>query len=189
MGSHNPGKLSIYERSWTRKIRHISLLDILEVWLVELYTPAVFFMCYRAEPFTVQNNNVYKDKWPETLRRWKQKYEGFTNVYSIIPSPLQSWIMKWMHLTSVTNLIKLQNMWGHKHLWNLHNIVYLNGQCHEIFCFRFFHESSSPKPLKRTLRSLFEFCRKFAEILAIQGAPLVSTTSAANCHRYQGHRR
>jgi hypothetical protein len=44
VGSHNPGKLSIYERSWTRKIRQISSIDILVVWLVELYTPAVYVL-------------------------------------------------------------------------------------------------------------------------------------------------
>jgi hypothetical protein len=45
------------------------------------------------------------------------------------------------------------------------------GQCHEIFCFRIFHESSSPKPLKTALQVHFEFVRKFAEIFASQGAP------------------
>jgi hypothetical protein len=35
--------------------------------------------------------------------------------------------------------------------------VSLKGQCHEIFCFRFFHESSSPKPLKTTLGNLGSF--------------------------------
>jgi hypothetical protein len=135
-------------------------------------------MCYRAETFTVQNNNIsyihynmqwtvawtlYKDEWPETLRRWKQKYEGFTNktksnVYSIITSPFQSWIMKWMHLTYVTNLIKLQNMWGHKHSWNLHNI-YLNDSATRFFASGFFHESSSPKPLKITVGSFRIFSK------------------------------
>ncbi len=44
------------------------------------------------------------------------------------------------------------------------------------FCFRFFHESSSPKHLKIT----FEFFRKFAEIFASQGTPQVSTTPVKN---------
>jgi hypothetical protein len=86
----------------------------------------------------------------------------------------------------------------------------LKGQCHEIFCFRFFHESPSHKPLIITLGS-FRIFRKFAEIFASQGAPPVSTTSVANllsvsitpvanccrsqrhrrqiCHRYQRHWR
>ncbi len=46
----------------------------------------------------------------------------------------------------------------------------LKGQCPKTFCFRFFHESSSPKPLKITLGS-FQFFGKFAEIFASQGAP------------------
>jgi hypothetical protein len=54
-------------------------------------------------------------------------------------------------------------------------ITYLKGQCHhEIFASGFFHESSSPKPLKILLGSFLIF-RKFAEIFASQGAP-VSTT-------------
>jgi hypothetical protein len=32
-------------------------------------------------------------------------------------------------------------------------IYYLKGQCREIFCSRFFHDSSSPKPLKIILGS------------------------------------
>jgi hypothetical protein len=41
----------------------------------------------------------------------------------------------------------------------------------------FFHESSSPKPLKKTLRTFF---RKFAEIFASHGPPPVSTTPGGN---------
>jgi hypothetical protein len=33
----------------------------------------------------------------------------------------------------------------------------IKGQCHEIFCFRFYHESSFPKPLKITLGSFHIF--------------------------------
>jgi hypothetical protein len=51
----------------------------------------------------------------------------------------------------------------------------LKGQCHKKFCFRFFHESSSPKPLKITLGHF-----KFAEIFASQSAPPISTTPVAN---------
>ena len=57
---------------------------------------------------------------------------------------------------------------------------YLKGQCHEFFCFRFFHESSSPKPLKITLVHFKFFFQKFAKIFASQGAPPVSTTPVAN---------
>jgi hypothetical protein len=53
------------------------------------------------------------------------------------------------------------------------------GQCHEIFCFRFFHESPSPKPLKIALGSFQIFSKQFAEIFASQGAPPVSTTLVA----------
>ncbi len=66
----------------------------------------------------------------------------------------------------------------------------LKGQCHEIFCFRLFHESSSPKPLEIKLGSFQNFS-KLAEIFASQGTtplstipatslPLVSTTPVAN---------
>jgi hypothetical protein len=54
----------------------------------------------------------------------------------------------------------------------------LKGKCHEIFCFRFFHESSSPKHPKITLGSFR--IRKFVKIFAGEGAPLISTTPAEN---------
>ena len=57
----------------------------------------------------------------------------------------------------------------------------LKGQCHEIFCFWFFHESVSPHPRVFHL-DRFEFFRKFAEIFASQGIPPVSATPAANCY-------
>ncbi len=50
----------------------------------------------------------------------------------------------------------------------------LKGQCHEIFCFRFFHESSSPKPPKITLGSL-RFFSKNSQVKVH--------------HRYRWHRR
>ncbi len=50
----------------------------------------------------------------------------------------------------------------------------LKAQCHEIFASDFFHNSSSLKPLKITLGS-FQIFRKFLDIFAGQGAPLVST--------------
>ena len=65
--------------------------------------------------------------------------------------------------------------------------VSLKGQCHEIFDFWFFSWISFPKHLSIPLRP-FRFFRKFAEIFAAQGAPPVSTTPVANCHRYQRHR-
>jgi hypothetical protein len=49
----------------------------------------------------------------------------------------------------------------------------LKGKCHEIFCFRFFHESPSPKPLKITLGS-------FRPMTMTANLPPVSTTPAAN---------
>jgi hypothetical protein len=47
------------------------------------------------------------------------------------------------------------------------------------FCFWFFCESSSPKPLI-SIRVISNFFPKFVEIFASQGAPPVSTTLAAN---------
>jgi hypothetical protein len=44
---------------------------------------------------------------------------------------------------------------------NFANEEELKGQCHEIFYYRFFHDSSSPKPLKITLgpfRIFLETC-------------------------------
>jgi hypothetical protein len=55
----------------------------------------------------------------------------------------------------------------------------LKGQCQEIFCFRFFHESSSPNPLKQILRS-FQIFQKFEFTESSQGAPPVSTTPVTN---------
>ncbi len=51
----------------------------------------------------------------------------------------------------------------------------LKGECYEIFDFRFFYESVSYKPLSIPLGQF----RKFTEIFAAQGAPLVSL------HRWQ----
>ncbi len=49
----------------------------------------------------------------------------------------------------------------------------------KFFASGFFHGLSSPKPLKIT-SGPFKFFRKFTEIFASQGAPLVSTTKVAN---------
>jgi hypothetical protein len=57
--------------------------------------------------------------------------------------------------------------------------MFLKGQCQEIFCFWFFHESVSHQPQSIPLRPFWIFW-KFAEIFASQGAPPVSTTPAAN---------
>jgi len=66
------------------------------------------------------------------------------------------------------------------------------GQCHKIFCFRFFHESVSPQP------RICHF-QKFAEIFASQSGSLLSTTRCQrhrcqrhwrqNCSRFQRHRQ
>ncbi len=56
----------------------------------------------------------------------------------------------------------------------------LKGQCHEIFCFWFFHESVSPPSPRVSHQDRFEFFRKFAEIFASDGAPPVWTTPVAN---------
>ncbi len=58
---------------------------------------------------------------------------------------------------------------------NLGRYFTLKGRCHEIFNYRFFYESVSPKPLSR-----FEFFRKFAEIFTAPGAPQVPLTLVAN---------
>jgi hypothetical protein len=47
----------------------------------------------------------------------------------------------------------------------------LKGQCHGIFCFRFFLQAP-----EKHLSIIFEFFQKFAEIFASQGELPVSTT-------------
>jgi hypothetical protein len=69
---------------------------------------------------------------------------------------------------------RLSRLAARDHIFKL-----LKGQCHEIFCFKFFHESPSPKPLIITLGS-FQIFLKFAEIFASQSAPSVSTTPVVN---------
>ncbi len=54
-------------------------------------------------------------------------------------------------------------------------------QCHEIFRFMFFSLIIYPQTPENNIRVILNFCRKFAEI---QGAPLVSTTKAANNGNY-----
>jgi hypothetical protein len=53
----------------------------------------------------------------------------------------------------------------------------LKGQCHEIFASGFFHETSTPEPLKIML-GLFRIFSKFAKIFASHSKPLVSATQA-----------
>jgi hypothetical protein len=58
----------------------------------------------------------------------------------------------------------------------------LKGQCHKIFCFRFFHESSFPKTLKITLGS-------FPIFLKIRKSRCTTCHRRQNCHWNQRHRR
>ncbi len=51
----------------------------------------------------------------------------------------------------------------------------------------FFMNQFSPI-LRVSHQDRFEFFRNFAEVIASQGAPPVSTTPAASCHRNQRHR-
>jgi hypothetical protein len=51
----------------------------------------------------------------------------------------------------------------------------LEGQCHEIFDFKFFHESVSPQAPAYPIRAVLNFFRKFSEIFAAQGAPTLDT--------------
>ncbi len=53
-------------------------------------------------------------------------------------------------------------------------------QCHEIFRFRFFSWIIYPQAPENNIRVISNFCRKFQEIFTSKGAPLVSTTKAAN---------
>ncbi len=61
----------------------------------------------------------------------------------------------------------------------------LNGQCHEIFDFRFFYELVSPKTLS-VLLGPFRFFRKFLEVFAAQGAPAVPVAKFAAGVVYTG---
>jgi hypothetical protein len=53
--------------------------------------------------------------------------------------------------------------------------VLLNRQCHEIFCFMFFYETSSPKPLKITVGS-FQICSKMRGDILISAMIMCATT-------------
>jgi hypothetical protein len=65
--------------------------------------------------------------------------------------------------------------------------VHLKGQCHEIFDSGFQHGSVSHKPLIIPLGP-FQIFQKFAEIVAAQGAPPVSTTPVANGKNLQSEK-
>jgi hypothetical protein len=72
------------------------------------------------------------------------------------------------------------------------NLYTLKGQCHEIFCFRFFHESSSPKPLKknniRVISVFLENAWRYSQVKVhhryqrhhVANLPPVSTALEAN---------
>ncbi len=53
-------------------------------------------------------------------------------------------------------------------------LLELQGQCHEIFCFRFFDESSSPKPLKIT-GGLFQIFSKIRGDIRISAMTICTT--------------
>jgi hypothetical protein len=55
----------------------------------------------------------------------------------------------------------------------------LKRQCHEIFCFSFFTNSSSPQAPENNIRVINKF-DKFVKIFASQGAPPVSTIPGVN---------
>jgi hypothetical protein len=56
----------------------------------------------------------------------------------------------------------------------------LKGQCHVIFCFRFFARIIFPQAPENNTRVIFDFFPKFAEIFTSQGAPPVLTPPVAN---------
>ncbi len=69
------------------------------------------------------------------------------------------------------------------------NVLRRSRQCHELFCFRFFHESSSPKPLKTTLGS-FRILRKFRRYLQVKVHHQYLTTYQWQiCHQHQWYWR
>jgi hypothetical protein len=62
--------------------------------------------------------------------------------------------------------------------------VPLKGQCHEIFCFRFFHESPSPKQLKITLGSFRFFSKIRGDIRKSRCTTGVNDTGGKFCHQF-----
>jgi hypothetical protein len=68
-------------------------------------------------------------------------------------------------------------------LLGMEDRVYLKGQCHEIFDFKFFHESASPMP-RVPHQGRFDFFQKFAEIFTAQGAPPVSNGKSLQSERF-----
>jgi hypothetical protein len=61
----------------------------------------------------------------------------------------------------------------------------LKGQCHEIFCFRFFHESFSPKPLKITLGSFRIFSKIRGDIRKSRCTTGIRDTGGKQLEQYQ----
>jgi hypothetical protein len=57
---------------------------------------------------------------------------------------------------------------------------YLKGQCHEIFCFRFFSRLIFHQAPENNIRVILNYFRKFSEIFACQSAPPISTTPVAS---------
>ncbi len=88
--------------------------------------------------------------------------------------------------------IYLQYMWDWLNIYNIKGEFCrwqaLNGQCHEIFCFWFFSWISFPQASDYTIRAISNFFRKFAEMFAAQGLPLVSTTPVANGKNLQAEK-
>jgi hypothetical protein len=70
----------------------------------------------------------------------------------------------------------LQYLPLNSHKGNLKTIVELKGQSHKIFCFRFFHESHSPKPLKITLGSFRIFSKIRGDIRNLRCTTGVNNT-------------
>jgi len=59
--------------------------------------------------------------------------------------------------------------------------IFWKGQRHDIFCLKFFHKSSSPKPLKKTVGSSQIFPQILRHtVFASQGVPPVLMTPALN---------
>ncbi len=95
---------------------------------------------------------------------WRDPNYGI--LYSLPKSLLYFNTFYRLHFYSFHNLLFILIM----PLLPLESAIELKESCHAIFTSDVFHESSSPKPLKITLRS-FRIFWKFAS----QGAPLVST--------------
>ncbi len=113
----------------------------------------------------------------------KIQYLKFTLSKKIrFMGPLFFHIVFWSERKTISCLYKSKNM-------SRNMKIRLEGQCHEIFCFRFFSWIIFPQASQITLGSFRFFFWKFTEILGSQGAPPVSMTPVAICHQCQRHRR